>query len=319
MATFEEKVERQVEIIKQHAFLDPTRDKVFKEIFSKDVTLIHFLNAMLHQPEERKIVSIERKKPASTLTSAIDVEEVRFDVHAKLNNEEYVDLEMQRASHEDFTDRVELYADQLSIESKIHFDSQRTETEKEDHPYLMPTTYSVWICNFPVSFCKSYREELGLFRFSSIGDPGALPVYDKKRYIVIDLSKVDAKVLNLNTAETEWLELFTKMASAKDAPKTKDPVIADVYSRLAVNALEKNFITEIATGMVTEAEISTRIGTARREGREEGHKEGCEETKFSDAEALLRDNDPVERVSRVLKLPLEKVQELADKIAAEKA
>lgn len=197
MATFEEKVKKQVEIIKQHAFLDPTRDKVFKEIFSKDVTLIHFLNAILHLPEERKIVSIERKKPASTLTSAIDVEEVRFDVHAKLNNDEFVDLEMQRASHEDFTDRVELYADQLSIESKIHFDSQRTETEKEDHPYLMPATYSVWICNFPVSFCKSYREELGLFRFSSIGDPDALPVYDKKRYIVVDLCKVDAKVLNL--------------------------------------------------------------------------------------------------------------------------
>lgn len=131
------------------------------------------------------------------------------------------------------------------------------------------------------------------------------------KYIVIDLSKVDAKVLNLNTTETEWLEIFTKMASAKDAPKTKDPVIADVYSRLAVNALEKNFITEIATGMVTEAEISTRIGTARREGREEA--------RLSDAEAFLREGDSVERVARVLKLPLEKVQELADKIATEKA
>ncbi len=66
--------------------------------------------------------------------------------------------------------------------------------------------------------------------------------------------------------------------------------------------------------MVTEAEISTRIGTARREGRDEGR----EEANLGAAEALLRDNDPVERVSRVLKLPLEKVQELADKIAAEK-
>lgn len=134
------------------------------------------------------------------------------------------------------------------------------------------------------------------------------------KYIVIDLSKVDAKVLNLNTAETEWLELFTRMASAKDAPKTKDPVIADVYSRLAVNALEKNFITEIATGMVTEAEISTRIGTARREGRDEGR----DEARLSDAEAFLRYGDSVEKVSLVLKLPLEKVQELADKIAAER-
>ena len=67
--------------------------------------------------------------------------------------------------------------------------------------------------------------------------------------------------------------------------------------------------------MVTEAEISTRIGTARREGREEGR----EETRISDAEAFLREGDSVERVARVLKLPLEKVQELANKIATEKA
>lgn len=288
MATFEEKIQRQIEIIRQHTFLDPTRDKVFKEIFSKDVTLIHFLNAVLHLPEERKIVSIERKKPASTLTSAIDKEEVRFDVHAKLNNNEFIDLEMQRASHEDFADRVELYADQLSIESKIHFDSQRTEAEKEDHPYLMPSTYCVWICNFPVDFCESYREELGLFRFSSLGNPDALPVYAKKRYILLDLSKVDAKVLNLNTTETEWLELFTRMASAKDAPKTKDPVIADVYRRMMVSAMEKNFITEVATSMVTEAEISTRIGTARREGREEA----CKEM----AKAMLADGVSLDKI-----------------------
>jgi len=268
MATFEEKVNRQVEIIRQHTFLDPTRDKVFKEIFSKDATLIHFLNAILHMPKKRMIKSIVRKKPASTLTSSIDTEEVRFDVHAKLNDETFIDLEMQRAWHEDFMDRMELYADQLSIESKIHFDDQRSITERDDHPYLMPTTCSVWICNFPVKFCASYREELGLFRFSSIGTQNALPVYDKKKYIIIDLSKVDTKVLNLNTAETEWLELFTKMASATVAPATNDPIIADVYSRMMTSAMEKNFIKEIAAGMVTEAEIKTRIGTARREGQE---------------------------------------------------
>jgi|GEM_PF-5084569 len=89
---------------------------VFKKIFSKDVTLIHFLNAVLRPTEDRKIISIVRKKPASSLTSAIDTEEVRFDVHARLNNGTFVDLEMQRAWHEDFA----------------------------DHPYLMPCTYSVY-------------------------------------------------------------------------------------------------------------------------------------------------------------------------------
>lgn len=153
---------------------------------------------------------------------------------------------------------------------------------------------------------KLTREELGLFRFSSLGNPDALPVYNKKRYIIIDLSKVDAKVLNLNTAETEWLELFTRMASAKDAPKTKDPVIADVYRRMMVSALEKNFITEVATGMVTEAEISTRIGTARREGREEGREEACKEM----AKAMLAEGDSVEIVAKCTGLSPEEIKAL---------
>ena len=53
----------------------------------------------------------------------------------------------------------------------------------------MPATYSVWICNFPVEFCKSYREEIGLFRVSDFCNFKAIPVYGKKRYIVIYLTK----------------------------------------------------------------------------------------------------------------------------------
>jgi len=309
MPTFEEKVNKQVEIIKQHTFLDPTRDKVFKEIFSKDSTLIHFLNAILRMPENRMIKSIVRKKPASTLTSAIDTEEVRFDVHARLNDGTFIDLEMQRAWHEDFADRMELYADQLSIESKIHLDNQRTAAEKDDHPYLMPITCSVWICNFPVKFCAGYREELGLFRYSNIGSPNALPVYDKKRYIIVDLTKVNAAVLNLNTAETEWLELFTKMASAATAPATKDPIIADVYRRMMVKAMEKNFIKEIATGMVTEAEIKTRIGTARREGREEA-------TNKHVVNALLGGKLSIEEIAAYNEVSVDYVRQLQSNLAA---
>ncbi|SHK89319.1 hypothetical protein SAMN05720468_1091, partial [Fibrobacter sp. UWEL] len=42
--------------------------------------------------------------------------------------------------------------------------------------------------------------------------------------------------------------------------------------------------------------------------------EGENKARLEDAEALLREGDSVERVARVLKLPVEKVKELADKI-----
>ncbi len=52
----------------------------------------------------------------------------------------------------------------------------------------MPQTYSVWLCNFDVPFCKSNREELGLYRRSDLGNPDATTVYDKKSYMASKLA-----------------------------------------------------------------------------------------------------------------------------------
>lgn len=37
--------------------------------------------------------------------------------------------------------------------------------------HLMPTVYSIWICNFKVPFCKHFREELALYRTADVGKP----------------------------------------------------------------------------------------------------------------------------------------------------
>ena len=246
--------------IKSQVFLDPTLDIVFKYLFSVEATLIHFLNAILHLPDEVTIVSVRpQDKVTVKLTSSFGDEEVRFDLHAKLNNGKYLDLEMQRAGHSDFLDRIVLYASQLAVNSKICFDGERTTAEKREHPYLMPQTYSVWLCNFDVPFCKSYREELGLYRRSDLGNADATTIYDKKSYIVIDLTKFTP---TNGTAEAEWLTLFKSSAKAKDAPETSDKTIADAYSRLRVDKTSENFLSEIAQDMVTNAEISTRLNDA---------------------------------------------------------
>lgn len=257
-------------------FFDPTYDVVFKKLFSRDETLIHFLNTVLRLRGRNRIKSIVRRKPAIVLTSKIGREEVRFDIHAKLGNGKFIDMEMQRASHDDFLCRVDLYASQLAINSKMEFDKSRPAKERKEHPYRMPQTYSIWICNFRVPFCRSYREELGLFRLGDAGKSDTLPVYDKKRYIVYDLTRY--KPSGKNTAEDLWMDVFTQMAKAEKAPKTGDKVIANVYRQMKVQESTENFVTEVATGMVTQAEISTRLGSARRAGHRAGLLQGRRES-----------------------------------------
>lgn len=53
------------------------------------------------------------------------------------------------------------------------------------------------------------------------------------------------------------------------------------------------------------------------QGKEDGVLQGKQEQAVESAEAFLRDGDPVDRVARVLKLPLETVQAISDRIAKE--
>lgn len=135
----------------------------------------------------------------------------------------------------------------------------------------MPQMYSIWICNFPVDICRSYREELGIYRASDIGNLGTLPLYERKKYILIDLTKFDAKD---HSIESEWLRLFRYMNQAKTVPKSIDDVLRDVYERMKVLNARKSFIVEVAESMIDKVEQRAILATARRKAREEGLAEG---------------------------------------------
>lgn len=262
---------QQEAILRKQTFFDPTYDPVFKKIFEKKATLIHFLNAILHFEKGREISRIETLKKNVKLSKAKEGDEsVCFDVHACTADGSFIDVEMQRAEHEDFRDRVDLYSSLLAINAKITMDKDSTTEQQADHPYLMPNVYSIWLCNFDVDFCNSYREELGVFRFSDLGCPNALPIFPKKRYIIVDITKfVPGKG---NTLERQWIELFKLMPTAKRIPANIDSVLKDVYERLQVKNSPKRFIAKVAKDMVDKREISTRLGTARREGAEQERK-----------------------------------------------
>ena len=70
------------------------------------------------------------------------------------------------------------------------------------------------------------------------------------------------------------MELFKLMPTAKRIPTNIDKVLKDVYERLLVNKSPKRFIAKVAKDMVDKREISTRLGTARREGIAEGEARG---------------------------------------------
>ena len=237
-------IREKVEEIRKHKFFDPTYDPVFKKIFRNKTNLMHFLNAVLHLEGENRIKSVGHLKPAIKMRNLAGKEKkILFDIHARTADGRFIDIEMQRATQEDFLDRIELYSTLLSVNAKLSLDAQASKKQREDHPYLMPTVYSIWICNFPVPFCREFHEELALFRTSDVGNSHPLTIYPKKRYIIIDLTKYIPT--ETTSPENQWIELFRNLPTAKAIPR----------------GIDKD-------------EFNACMSYARREGYEEGEAKG---------------------------------------------
>ncbi len=267
-----EKIKQETELRKQ-MFYDPTLDPVFKKIFDNKSTLINFLNAFLRLENDRRITEVEQIRRTVKLKKAGGGDSIgRFDIHARTADGRFVNIEMQRIDHDDFLDRIELYSSLLTINAKITMDSEVSKDQFKEHPYLMPTVYSIWLCNFEVPFCNGYREDLGLFRYSDLGDKRALPIYGKKRYIVIDITRfVPAKG---NELEQQWLEIFKNAPNARRIPANVADEIRDVYERLLVKNSTRDFLKKVVGSMTDKREYWAGLATARRRAEAEGFAKG---------------------------------------------
>ena len=274
--TRQQKIQEKIAEIRKYKFFDPTYDPVFKKIFRNKQNLIYFLNAVLHLEGEHRVKSVVHLKPAIKLRNQAEKgKRISFDIHARTMCGKYIDVEMQRASQEDFLDRIEFYSTLLSVNAKLTMDAEITAKRRKEHPYLMPTVYSIWICNFNVPFCDGFHEEIALFRASDVGKANPLTIYPKKRYIIIDLTKyVPQKVHSL---ESQWIELFRNLPMAKDVPQGIDRSVRAAYRQLLVAKAKDKFVTEVATGMIDRDEYNACISYARNKGRAEGHAKGLAE------------------------------------------
>ena len=86
-------IEQEAKLRKQ-TFYDPTLDPVFKKVFRKKSTLIHFLNTFLHLENESKITNVEQLSRTVRLDDPKDGNAIgRFDIHARTANGQFVDVE----------------------------------------------------------------------------------------------------------------------------------------------------------------------------------------------------------------------------------
>ena len=323
----EQWVDKTVEEIKKHKYLNPLFDAAFKAFLSDEQALKSFLNGVF-KDDRNKIESVVIKNPEINMIFPV-VKPFRLDIRAKTSNGFSINIEMQKARPDYFVDRMFLQQSAFLIQSKYEWDqanfgdmpSNLTDEERakrEIHRYEIPPTCTIWICDFPVPRQKSYRGDW------AVRNEKGLTLSDKVKYILYDLTEFNKPYEEIKTAEDRWLYLLKHAGTAESLPDFKDDVIAKAINRLQVDKASDKLLKEQAKDMVmTEEELDylamlkvrardKGLAEGRAEGLAEGLAEGREQERIDTALDMLADNKPIEEIVKYSHLSKEKVLELKE-------
>lgn len=273
------------EILRGRTYLDPRYDPAFRAFFSDEAALTDFLNSLLHLEPGRRINRLSFTFADPLEFRIPEPKTVIFDIHAVTEDGRFLDVEMQRAKHSFFVDRVLLYSAFLAIKGKHAMEASGEflaldDTERKRRRYQLPETISIWICNFhPMKSFEGYRDTWGFYSENRLSKGEFVAVSEKMKYIVIDLPNF-AKENKVGSREEMWLYLLANAGDSDDLDDFDDPLVADALERIRVSTARDELLSEQAKEMTTQDEIDVRIADGiilgRAEGREKGLAEGRE-------------------------------------------
>ncbi|MCQ2055744.1 MAG: Rpn family recombination-promoting nuclease/putative transposase [Fibrobacter sp.] len=265
-------------------YLDPTYDPAFYALLDDEETLKDFLNSILHLNESNEIVSMDYTFNQPLTFRTPEAKEIKFDIHAWTKDRRCLDIEIQRASHQFFFDRVILYSAYLAIRGKIMMDrspefSAFSENEQKLRRYEIPEVISIWLCNFPLNL-QGHRDSWHIYSDSDVLSGKKEPVSSKMNYIFVDLKKFAKNHSEASNREELWLQVLSQAGVATSPMVTNDPILRKALERIEVDSASKELLSKQVDNMVTQDEIDARIAdsyfTGEKEGLEVGFAEGHE-------------------------------------------
>ena len=273
-------VDKTIEEIKKHTYLDPLFDAAFKAFLSDEEALVNFLNGVFRLKEGNKIESVVIKNSEINVIFPA-VKSFRLDIRATTSNGIHINVEMQKAKPDFFVDRVLLQHCAFMLQSKYEWDrlnfgnfppdlTKEQRAEREIHRYEVPPTYAIWICDFPISEQKHFRGDW------AIRSKEGLTLSDKMMYILYDLTKFNKTFEEIMTAEERWLYLLKHAGKAEKLPDFNDSVIAKAIHRILVNRASEKLIKDQANDMVWTEEELDHLALLEVRAEQKGLEKGLE-------------------------------------------
>ena len=310
------------EQIKKSTYLDPLYDAAFKAFLGEEQALKSFLNGVFHLDAEHQIESVSIKNTEINIIFPA-TKTFRLDIRATTADGRCINVEMQKAKPAHFVERVLLQHSAFLLQSKYELDkdfldnfpefpTEKERQEREDRRYRIPSTVVIWVCDFPLEKQDGYRGSW------TVKNEKGLPVTDKVKYIMYDLTQFDIPQEKICTDEQRWLYLLKTAGKSDCLPDFGDRVIAAAIRRILVKNASEQLLRDQAKNMVMTEEELDYLAFLKVRAEEQGEAKGraigevIGEAKGLEKVALsmLADNKPIEEIVKYTHLSEEKVLEL---------
>jgi len=300
----------------------PTNDYIFKKLFGEEkdkIILISFLNALFKEYDFLPYIEDLTIKNSET-TKSYDVEkQSRLDIKAKIDNETYIDIEMQNRSYFDLIDRGIYYCSKILAE----------ETVKERN-YKYPKVVSIWVINDELdSDHPHFKHQNPIEVDRHITIPGAIDkdyilTSDKVTIVYIYLKKFKD---GLYHEEIEnWLKFVnnyenynTYDAGIKEAKEKLSKLRYDDETLTVIKSIEEKEMDNEAAKYNSHQEglkegekkgIKKGLKEGKEKGLKEGLKKGEKKSKIEIARNMLKLNVDVNIISQSTGLSIEEIKDL---------
>ena len=303
------------------ALLSPLYDSTFKGIFTQeteesDLALRSFISAVFER--DIKKVSLKSNEPHKDSKKQ---KSMFFDMSSEFENGELSDIELQaRNEGYDYGVRAEILAARLLSNSA-----------KRKRKWEAPKVYQISVLNF--HYKQDDKKEM---RWYTMTDEAGARLAERLNVIFIDLVSIRqaAKIKSADklTPIEKW-GLFFSYVDHDDKQDFINSIIQSEHGIMAAQNIvrnmskaDENWFSQFSA-FKAECDRNTLISNAKKQGLEEGRKEGlqqgiqqgAQQKAEEAAENLLRMTKLThEQIAQAQGLPLEKVQKLAEKVAAEK-
>ena len=258
-------VERIRESYKGRPYLDPTYDPAFKEFFDDETTLKEFLNHLLHLEGKEKIEQLTFSFDNHLRLRTPYLKEIVFDIYATTASGRFINIEMQRANHSFFLDRVILYNAFLTINAKqslersLDFQALR-DFEKQHKLYELPETISIWVCNFDLKETNGkYIDTWNLYSDAAIREGNAIPITQKNKYIIVNLTRFTKSLKEIKNPEDAWLYLLKNAGKFDKIQEFENFALDSALERIRVDFAGEELLNAQESSMLTQGEINCRL------------------------------------------------------------